>query len=82
MDDSGNILFLMLLRGWIQFSPIINPLYLISYMFIIQYVYELDVIPWSSGMGLNSEPRVGGFILVYHKVYILPVSPIRYVYIT
>ena len=49
VDDSGDILLLTLLRRWIRFSPIVNPLYLISYTFIIQYVYKLDVIPWSSG---------------------------------
>ena len=54
VDDSGGILISTLLRGWIQFSPIVNPLYLISYTFIIQYVYKLDVIPWSSGTGLSA----------------------------
>ena len=82
VDDSSGILFLMLLHGWIRLSPIVNPLYLTSYTFIIQYVYKLDVIPWSSETALNSGPRVGGFILVYPKVYILPVSPIWFVYIT
>ena len=82
VDDSDDILFLMLLRGWIRFSRIVNPLYLISYMFIIQYVYKLDVIPWSSETALNSVPRVGFFILVYPKVYVLPVRLIQSVYIT
>ena len=40
VDDSGNILFPMLLHGWIRFSPIVSLLHLISYTFIIQYVYK------------------------------------------
>ena len=33
-------------------------------------------------MVLAHVPRTRVFILVYHKVYVLTVSPIRYVYIT
>ena len=40
VDDSGDILFPMLLHGWIRFSPIVSLLHLISYTFIIQYVYK------------------------------------------
>ena len=61
MDKSGDILISMLLCGWIRLSPIVNLLYLISYMFIIQYVYTFkssDVIPWSSGTGLRALLRV------------------------
>ena len=85
VDDSRDILFLTLLRRWIQFSQIVNPSYLISYMFIIQYVYTFtssDVIPWSSGTVLNSWPCVLMFYTVYPRVYILPVSPTWYIYIT
>ena len=77
VDDSGDILFLMLLHGWIRFSPIVNPLYLISYTFIIQYVYKLDVIPWSSGTATCWR-----FYTCLPKVYVLSVSPIQSDYIT
>ena len=40
VDDSGDILFPMLLHGWIRFSPIVSLLHLISYSLIIQYVYK------------------------------------------
>ena len=40
VDDSGDILFPMLLHGWIRFSPIVSLLHLISHTFIIQYVYK------------------------------------------
>ena len=42
MDDSGDILFPMLLRGWIRFSPIVNPLlHLISL-----YIYCFLSLSW------------------------------------
>ena len=74
MDDSGDILILTLLRRWIQLSPIVNRFYLISYTFIIQYVYKLLFLGalkryWSL------DHVFWAFMFVYSKVYVLPVSP-------
>ena len=58
VDDSGDILISTLLRGWIRLSPIVNPIYLISYSFIIQYVYKLlflGVLERYWGLGHMSE---------------------------
>jgi hypothetical protein len=49
-----------LLRGWIWFSPIVNPLlHLISlYVYCFITLYKLDVTSWSFGTALSSGPRV------------------------
>ena len=49
-----------LLRRWIQFNPIVNPLlHLISfYLYYRITIYKLDVTSWSVWTTLSSRPRV------------------------
>ena len=73
VDDSGDILFPMLLCRWIQFSPIVNPLlHLISlYAYYFNMLYKLDVTSWSFGTALTFRPWVSRFYTCLHQgVYI------------
>ena len=73
-----------LLCGWIRFSPIVNPvLHLIFlYIYCLISLYKFRCYFLKRPDNTESQPTCFGvFIVVYSKVYTLPVIPIQTVYI-
>ena len=79
VDDSGDILFPMLLRELIQFSPIVSLLHLIYYTFIIQYVYKFRCCSLELRNGTELWATCWRFYTCLPQG--LPVRPIQSVYI-